>query len=237
MSHIDFASEQLNKIDNRIQLAASNARRDPSEIKLIGASKQQSAELINDFHHAGLSNVGENYLQEALIKQNKLNNSNIDWHFIGKVQSNKCKTIAQHFDWVHSVDRTKIAKGLARFRSEAKMAPLNMLVQLNVDGEESKGGVSMTEVPTLCDQLTELDGVRLRGLMLIPAPNSSSETQRKPFALARETLELTNQQYGLRLDTLSMGMSNDLEAAISEGSTMIRVGTALFGARPQNSAD
>ncbi|MCL4129165.1 UNVERIFIED_CONTAM: hypothetical protein GTU68_056870 [Idotea baltica] len=218
-------------IKNRIRHAALDARRDPSDIKLIGASKHQSINLLRDFCLAGLTDLGENYLQEALTKQGKMNDSVVDWHFIGKVQSNKCKTIAEQFDWVHSVDRFKIAQRLAQSRAAKGESPLNILIQLNIDLEDSKNGIHLTQAPTMSAQISELEGIKLRGFMLIPAPSNSKEQQRRPFALAREVLEMTNQQHGLELDTLSMGMSGDLEAAILEGATMIRVGSALFGPR------
>ncbi|MBX2847304.1 MAG: YggS family pyridoxal phosphate-dependent enzyme [Acidiferrobacterales bacterium] len=218
-------------IQNRIHQAAIEANRESTEIELIGASKQQSADLVLAFHQAGMSHFGENYLQESLEKQKQLQNENIDWHFIGSIQSNKCKTIAQHFNWVHSIDRLKIAQRLARFRIQNKHAPLKLLVQLNIDQEVSKSGVELSAAPSLCAQIDEIEGIALKGFMLIPAPAKSLAEQRKPFELARTTLEATNQRYGLQLDTLSMGMSNDLEAAILEGATMVRVGTALFGPR------
>ena len=218
-------------INNRIVTAAALAKRDPREIKLIGASKQQSADHLHQFHQAGLTNFGENYLQEALTKQTELTKDPINWHFIGKPQSNKCKIIAQNFDWIHSVDRLKIASRLAEHRSRESNSSLNLLIQLNVDLEVSKNGVSLNKAPSLSSQIYDLDGISLRGYMLIPSPSKSSEEQRRPFALAREVLEKTNQRYGFQLDTLSMGMSNDLEAAILEGATMLRVGTALFGSR------
>ena len=233
MCNRDFASKQLNMIKNRIERAASSANRDPATIKLVGASKQKTAEVLRAFQIAGLSDFGENYLQEALVKQIELNDLMIDWHFIGKPQSNKCKTIAQYFDWVHSVDRLKIARRLAQFRSDQDKPAINILIQLNLDQEQTKGGIELDQAPSLCAQISELEGVQLRGFMLIPAPSNTSDEQRRPFASARETLELTNQRYGLTLDTLSMGMSSDLEAAILEGATVIRIGSALFGARTQ----
>jgi len=219
-------------IHNRIQQAAMAANRDFSEIQLIGACKQQASKVLAAFHNAGLTQFGENYLQEALAKQTELP-TNIDWHFIGKLQSNKCKDIAQHFDWVHTVDRLKIAQRLAKSRlaDENLTKPLNVLIQLNPEQENTKSGVSLSEAGTLSAQISELNGLALRGFMLIPAPKTNTEEQRLPFAQARETLEMVNQRYGITLDTLSMGMSNDLETAILEGATMIRVGTALFGSR------
>lgn len=231
MCNIDFASKQLNMIKNRIHRAALEANREPTKIELVGASKQQSVETMRAFHQAGLSHFGENYLQESLNKQKQLQSENINWHFIGSIQSNKCKTIAQSFNWVHSIDRLKIAQRLAKFTMQNDQAPLNLLIQLNVDHELSKSGVGLTEAPALCAQIEELDGVIARGFMLIPAPSKSLAEQRRPFEKARKLLEVTNQRYGLHLDTLSMGMSNDLEAAILEGATMVRVGTSLFGPR------
>ena len=222
----DYASKQLNKIRNRIQLAAKSANRDDSEITLIGASKRQKPELIRAFSEAGLRAVGENYLQEAINKQQQLTDIELQWHHIGAVQSNTTRLIAEHFSWVHGVDRFKIAQRLA----DASNA-LQLCVQLNVEGEASKGGVSVNAAAELCAQIAELDSIKLRGFMLIPKPRADPTDQRRPFALARETLEQVNQRYGLQMDTLSMGMSGDLEAAIAEGSTMVRIGTDLFGPR------
>lgn len=229
---MDYASKQLNKIRNRIRQASNQAGRDEHSISLIGASKQQSAESIRNFVAAGLTACGENYLQEALQKQATLSDLAIEWHYIGKIQSNKTAEIATHFSWVHGVDRIKIANRLAQHSlTIAKQAAVQLLVQLNVDNEHSKGGVPIDQAATLCAEISELDGVCLRGFMLIPAPSKEAKEQRKPFALAQQTLQSINQQYGLKMDTLSMGMSADLEAAIAEGSTQIRIGTALFGRR------
>lgn len=218
--------EQLANITRRIAAAAKQSDRSPQDITLVGASKKQSAELMQYFFDAGLSNVGENYLQEAIDKQSKLVANDLNWHFIGQIQSNKTSLIAEHFDWVHGVDRLKIAQRLANSNKNIKL-----LIQLNPDNETSKGGVSLNNAADLCAQISELDGIQLRGFMMIPAPRNSSAEQRAVFASARELLDSTNQQFGLKMDTLSMGMSGDLEAAIIEGSTMVRIGTDLFGAR------
>ncbi len=220
------ASERLAIINSRITDAAKRAGRQPQDITLIGASKKQGAELVREFSMAGLNHVGENYLQEAIDKQSQLSIETLSWHFIGQIQSNKTSLIAQHFSWVHGVDRLKIAR---RFASAGN--DINILVQLNPDNEVSKGGVNFEQAVDLCAQISELDGIKLRGFMMIPAPRDCIKEQRIVFARARQLLDLSNQQLGLKMDTLSMGMSGDLEAAILEGSTMVRIGTDLFGAR------
>ena len=226
-----FAENQLNHIQERIETACKNAGRTSESVTLIGASKRQSPELINAFIEQGLTNLGENYLQEAIDKQTSLaqNRATLTWHFIGQIQSNKTKIIAENFDWVHGVDRLKIAQRLSKQNISSK--PLNLLIQLNPDDEQSKGGVSLKDASELCDQIAQLDNIALRGFMMIPKARKDSSAQESVFASANELLTLTNQQHGLSMDTLSMGMSGDLEAAIAQGSTMIRIGTDLFGAR------
>lgn len=195
---------------------------------LIGAAKKQSAELCDEFCRAGLRAIGENFLQEGVARQQAMTQQEVQWHYIGRIQSNKTRPIAQHFDWVHSVDRLKIAQ---RFSAQKQGQELQLLIQLNVDDESTKAGVELSKAAELCAQIAELDEVELRGFMVIPQLQSEFSEQRKPFAVARETLEQVNQRYGLNMDSLSMGMSNDLEAAIAEGSTMLRIGTDLFGPR------
>ena len=229
MRNLDYACKQLQKIQNRISDAAEKAGRSPDEIRLIGASKRQSSELIELFHQAGLMATGENFVQEAIDKQQTLACLNLEWHFIGHIQSNKTQAIAKNFSWVHGVDRLKIARRLANHADPLR--PLQVLVQLNVDDEASKSGVTPEQFGPLCDAISELDNIRLRGLMVIPKPRDDEHAQREPFAVAMQCLQKTNQRYGLNMDSLSMGMSNDLEAAIAEGSTMVRVGTDLFGSR------
>lgn len=231
MSNSQYCKQQLTTIYERLIKAAKSANRNPEEITLVGASKQQSCEKIQQFHCAGLQHFGENYLNEALDKQQQLQMNPVQWHFIGKIQSNKTKIIGQHFDWVHGIDRFKIAQRLDNQRDS--VTPLKVLIQVDIDNEASKNGVSPELAPELAVQIAELENLELKGLMVLPQKKLSFDEQRRPFARTRQLLQSINQQYDLKMDTLSMGMSNDLEAAIVEGSTMIRVGTALFGARPQ----
>lgn len=180
---------------------------------------------------AGMRRFGENYLQEALEKIAALQELDLEWHFIGPIQSNKTRPIAEHFDWVHSVDRLKLARRLSEQRP-AGLPPLNICLQVNVSGEQSKSGITLQELPALAQEVATLPRLRLRGLMAIPAPAAGLEAQRQPFRQMRFALEQLIAE-GLELDTLSMGMSGDLEAAIAEGATLVRIGTALFGPRPQ----
>lgn len=230
MSNLDYAAKQLNKIRNRIKDATKAVGRDESEVELIGASKMQNHQLVRDFVTGGLGAIGENYLQEAIDKRQHLQDLTLDWHFIGHIQSNKTKLIAENFDWVHGVDRLKVARRIAE--QNPRPEPINLLMQINLDNEASKSGASVTQAPQLCDQISQLENVQLRGFMVIPKPRESSVEQAAAFAKAYQLLAQTNQKYGLTMDNLSMGMSNDLEAAIAQGSTMIRIGTDLFGARP-----
>ena len=230
MSNRDYASKQLNKIRNRIDTAISQYGGKPQSVTLVGAAKQQTASLVAGFYQAGLHSIGENYLNQAIEKQNTLQQSAIVWHFIGQIQSNKTKLIAKHFSWVHGVDRIKIAQRLNNHGDGRKR--LQILLQLNLDHEDSKAGIDAKQALEMVPQVSELQQLDLRGFMLIPRAREGLAEQRKPFALARELLEKCNQQHGLAMDTLSMGMSQDLEAAIAEGSTMVRIGTDLFGPRP-----
>lgn len=221
--------EKLNAVKKRIASAEQLAGRSAESVRLIGASKQQTADLITRYVESGLTDIGENYLQEAISKYNEINEPDLNWHFIGQIQSNKTKLIAQYFSWVHGVDRLKIAQRLASQNPHKK--PIHILLQLNLDNETSKGGVSLNDAPALADQIANLDGVSMAGFMAIPKARKHADEQRAVFAQAYELLQQTNQQYGLQLQELSMGMSGDLEAAIAEGSTMVRIGTDLFGAR------
>lgn len=232
MRNSEYASSQLQAIQDRIRRAANNADREISSITLVGAAKEKSADLVAAFGDAGLTNIGENYLNQGLEKQALLGGNEFIWHFIGKIQSNKTKEIATHFSWVHGVDRLKIAR---RFNDHSNNnSPLQILVQLDIDDEPSKGGVQPKLAAEFCAQLSQFENLRLRGFMLLPKARFVYDEQRKPFAQARELLAQVNQRYSLAMDTLSMGMSNDLEAAITEGSTMVRIGTDLFGARANN---
>jgi pyridoxal phosphate enzyme (YggS family) len=210
----------------------------PNDITLLAVSKGQTADAIQSAYKLGQRHFGENYLQEALEKQEQLSElSDICWHFIGPIQSNKTRKVAENFDWVHTVDRIKVAEGLNTARSE-HLSPLNVCLQVNIDEEESKSGVSTCEVEALAHAIAKLPNLRLRGLMAIPQKDQSEEKQRASFASVAQLLsELKNSSPQLAtLDTLSMGMSADLEAAIAEGATIIRVGTAIFGPRraPEN---
>ncbi|MGG7595548.1 YggS family pyridoxal phosphate-dependent enzyme [Pseudomonas sp. WC1] len=224
-------ADNIGAIATRINTAALAAGRDPADIQLLAVSKTKPASAIREAHAAGLRHMGENYLQEALTKQQALSDLPLIWHFIGPIQSNKTKAIAEHFDWVHSVDRLKIAQRLSEQRP-AELPPLNICLQVNVSGEASKSGCSPAELPALAQAVNVLSGLRLRGLMAIPEPTEDRAEQEAAFATLREL----QAQLGLGLDTLSMGMSHDLEAAIAQGATWVRIGTALFGARDYGQA-
>ena len=219
-------ANNIAKVAARIREAAQAVARNPDEVHLLAVSKTQPAEAIRQAHAAGLRDFGENYLQEALEKQAVLGDLQLVWHFIGPIQSNKTKSIAEHFDWVHSVDRLKIAQRLSDQRPADK-PPLNVCLQVNVSGEASKSGCEPHEVAELASRIAELPHLRLRGLMTIPAPTDDPAEQHAAFARLRSL----QANLALDLDSLSMGMSQDLEAAIAEGATWVRIGTALFGAR------
>ncbi|PZQ36493.1 MAG: YggS family pyridoxal phosphate-dependent enzyme, partial [Ectopseudomonas oleovorans] len=197
-----------------------------ADIGLLAVSKTKPAEAIREAHAAGLRDFGENYLQEALEKQTQLADLPLIWHFIGPIQSNKTRPIAEHFDWVHSVDRLKIAQRLSEQRP-AHLPALNICLQVNISGEDSKSGCSPEELTALARAVVALPNLRLRGLMAIPEPTDDVAAQHAAFARLRQLRD----ELALNLDTLSMGMSHDLEAAIAEGATWVRIGTALFGAR------
>ncbi len=224
-----MAEHGLAAVVERIRSAERLAGRAPSSVQLLAVSKTRTADELRTLAGQGQRRFGESYLQEASGKIETLGDLNLEWHFIGPIQSNKTRTIAQFFDWVHSVDRLKIAQRLNEQRPPER-PPLNICLQVNVSAEPTKSGVSLAELPALARKLTALPRLRLRGLMAIPAPEEDPDRQRLPFRLLREAF-VGLQQEGLALDTLSMGMSDDLEAAILEGATMVRVGTALFGPR------
>lgn len=208
--------------------AALEAGRGEDAVHLLAVSKTFAAEAVREAYHAGQSAFGENYLQEALDKIEALRDLPLEWHFIGPIQSNKTRPIAEHFAWVHSVDRLKIAERLAAQRPP-QLPRLNICLQVNVSGEASKSGVAPLAVAQLARAVARLPQLRLRGLMAIPEPAEGVQ-QRAPFARMRELLEDLNRQ-GMQLDTLSMGMSHDYAAAILEGATIVRIGTAIFGSR------
>ena len=222
--------DKLAKVTARIHHAATAVGRDPQTVQLIAVSKTHPAEMIARAYAVGQRRFGENYLQEALEKQSALQHlPELEWHFIGPIQSNKTRPIAEHFDWVHSVDRLKIAQRLNEQRPP-QLPPLNICVQVNIDDEPTKSGVSLAELPALLAGVAELSRLKLRGLMAIPVATEDPALQRKAFAKLRSALQVLNLQ-GYAMDTLSMGMSGDLESAIEEGATLVRVGTDIFGSR------
>ena len=224
-------AHNLDSVHQRIERAAQSAGRDPATIALLAVSKTFPADAVREAHAAGQRAFGENYVQESIAKIETLADlrAELEWHFIGPLQSNKTKPVAQHFDWVHSVDRLKIAQRLAEQRPDG-LPPLNVCLQVNISGEDTKSGVPPAEVPSVAREIAALTKLRLRGLMSIPEPAGDVEAQRAPHRALRELFERLRAE-GLELDTLSMGMSSDLEAAVLEGATIVRVGTAIFGAR------
>lgn len=222
-------AQRLETVRKRITQAENQAGRKPGSVLLLAVSKTRPAAELRTALAAGQHLFGENYLQDALPKIAELADEPIEWHFIGPIQSNKTREIAAHFAWVHSVDRLKIARRLSEQRP-ADMPPLNVCLQINTSGEASKSGAAPEQALDLAQAIAALPNLRLRGLMTIPAPAGEFEQQRKPFRRLHELFEQLN-VHGLALDTLSMGMTNDLEAAIAEGSTLVRIGTAIFGAR------
>ncbi len=219
-------AKNIAKVRTRIREAAQACGRDPETVGLLAVSKTKPAAAVREAHACGQRDFGENYLQEALNKQAELSDLALTWHFIGPIQSNKTRPIAEHFAWVHSVDRLKIAQRLSEQRP-AHLPPLNICLQVNVSGEASKSGCTPEELPALALAVSQLPNLRLRGLMTIPEPTRDVAQQHAACARLRQLRDDLN----LELDVLSMGMSDDLEAAIAEGATWVRIGTALFGAR------
>ena len=221
--------QHLAEIDTAIREAASNCGRNPESIQLLAVSKTKPSSDIQMLHALGQRSFGENYVQEAVDKIHELQGLDIEWHYIGHIQSNKTKVIATEFDWVHTVDREKIA---SRLNDARDGDPLNILIQVNVDLAETKSGVSPTDLKALAMAIWKLPHLKLRGLMSIPDPVSENDLQRahQQLKVLFEEIKADHPTPEI-FDTLSMGMTNDLELAISEGSTMVRIGTALFGAR------
>jgi PLP dependent protein len=219
-------ADNIAQVSSRIHAAAVAAKRDEDSVQLLAVSKTKPAEALREAYAAGLRDFGENYLQEALSKQLELADLPLIWHFIGPIQSNKTRAIAEHFAWVHSVDRLKIAQRLSEQRP-AELPPLNICIQVNVSGEASKSGCTPADLPALANAISELPRIKLRGLMAIPEPTEDRAAQDAAFAAVQRLQASLN----LPLDTLSMGMSHDLESAIAQGATWVRIGTALFGAR------
>lgn len=235
----DFSEQsvtaRLAAVRQRIAAAARAAGRDPAGIRLVGVSKRQPAAAIRAAVAAGLADLGENFVQEAVAKMGTVpgtvpGTGPVRWHFIGALQSNKTAAVAARFDWVQSVDRLKLAERLSRQRP-AELAPLNVCLQVHIGAEASKSGAAPAEVPALARAVAGLPRLRLRGLMAVPPPETDPARQRA-WCRQLADLYLALQQDGLAVDTLSMGMSDDLEAAIAEGATMVRIGTAIFGPRP-----
>lgn len=222
-------SANLQAVLARIDAAARQYGRDPRDVALLAVSKTWPADCVRDAAAAGQQAFGENYVQEGLEKIAGLRMCGLEWHFIGPLQSNKTRPVAENFDWVHSIDRLKIAERLSEQRPES-LPPLSVCLQVNVSGEATKSGASPAEAPALASAIARLPRLRLRGLMAIPEPVETLSAQRLPFRRLRELYEQL-QADGLAMDTLSMGMSHDLEAAIAEGATLVRVGTAIFGER------
>ncbi len=222
-------ASSLQAVNARIARVAQSVGRQPDEITLLAASKTNPAEAVREAWLAGQTIFGENYLQEALSKIPALADLPIEWHFIGPIQSNKTKRIAENFAWVHSVDRAKIADRLSKDRSES-LPPLQICLQVNVSGEDSKSGVALEELAALAAHVVSLPHLKLRGLMAVPELTTATALQRSQFHLLRELYDQLKRD-GYELDTLSMGMSEDMDIAIAEGATMVRVGTAIFGPR------
>ena len=221
--------QKFNKVLNRISKAAMDAQRDPGSITLMAVSKTKPSQDIILAYQAGARHFGENYLQEAQHKIAALNALPITWHFIGPIQSNKTRPIAELFDWVHSVDRLKVAQRLSDQRPH-ELNPLQICLQVNVSNEPSKSGVALHEAEALALAIDALPNIVLRGLMAIPEPSDEFEAQQSAFLKVRDLFEQIQRRIP-HMDTLSMGMSQDLEAAIAEGATIVRIGTDIFGAR------
>jgi pyridoxal phosphate enzyme (YggS family) len=221
--------ERLAETRNRIASAAMRYGRQPDSVRLIAVSKTQPAAAIRAVAELGQRDFGENYVQEALPKLAELSDLPLIWHYIGQLQANKTRVVAEHFHWVHTLDRERIAVRLSEQRSP-HAAPLNICIQVSLEDEPGKGGISKTELAPLARRVLELPRLQLRGLMCIPPPRASFEAQRQLFAELADCAQQLREQ-GIPLDTLSMGMSGDLEAAIAAGATCVRVGTAIFGER------
>jgi pyridoxal phosphate enzyme (YggS family) len=231
-------AERLDQAHHRITLACQQAGRDPSQVTLLAVSKTFGPDAVLQAMDAGQHAFGENYIQEGVEKilavRDARSGAALQWHCIGPVQSNKTRLVATHFDWLQSLDRLKIAQRLSEQRP-AEMEPLQVCLQVNVDGGPTKSGVSPAELPALAQAVAQLPNLRLRGLMCIPEPAEGFEAQRAVFAQARALFDDLNAR-GFALDTLSMGMSEDLDAALAAGATMVRVGRGIFGSRPARPA-
>ncbi len=222
-------TENLNVIRDLLAKAALDANRDPESVTLLAVSKKQPLPAIAEAASAGQLDFGENYVQEGVEKVDACSRDDLTWHFIGHLQSNKTRAVAERFDWVHTVDKAKIARRLGAQRP-GSLPPVNVCLQINVDDEPGKSGVPVDAAAALAAEVAGIPGIRLRGLMCLPAIRDDFEEQRKPFAVLRELAESISAS-GIELDTLSMGMTGDFRAAIFEGATIVRIGTAIFGPR------
>jgi pyridoxal phosphate enzyme (YggS family) len=222
-------TENFRKIQDLLAIASADAGRSADHIRLLAVSKKKPLEAILEAAAAGQRDFGENFVQEGLDKIANCGRDDLTWHFIGHLQANKTRAVAEHFHWVHTIDRLKIAQRLSAQRPQ-DTGDLNVCIEVNIDAEESKSGVTPAELPALAAAVAALPRLKLRGLMCLPAIRDGFNEQCKPFAAMRELFDALNDE-GLRLDTLSMGMTADYAAAIHEGATIVRVGTAIFGAR------
>jgi pyridoxal phosphate enzyme (YggS family) len=222
-------TENFRKIQDLLAIAAVDAGRSGERIRLLAVSKKKPAEAVLEAYSAGQRDFGENFVQEGLDKIAAVDKDDIRWHFIGHLQSNKTRAVAGQFQWVHTIDRIKIARRLSEQRPHYA-GDLNVCIEVNIDAEDNKSGVAPAEAPQLAEAVASLPRLKLRGLMCLPARRDNFAEQRQPFARLRRLMESLNQS-GLQLDTLSMGMTADYAAAIREGATIVRVGTAIFGAR------
>ncbi len=220
---------RLESVRSLITQATSDYHRPEDSVQLLAVSKTRTADDVMAAFNCGQRRFGESYLQEAITKIDQLREIDIEWHFIGRIQGNKTRAVAENFDWVHSIDKLKHAQRLNVQRPDS-MPPLNICLQINIDGEESKGGVRPEDTEEIIQQISQLPRLQLRGLMTLPSPSNNIDEQRVPFRRLRELRDRLATK-GLPLETLSMGMSDDMEAAIAEGSTIVRVGTAIFGPR------
>jgi len=231
-SDADNIAKNLAQIQHNILIYCKKYQRNPGDIQLLAVSKTRPASSVRSAFNAGQQLFGENYLQESIEKINHLSDLAIQWHFIGAIQSNKTRELAENFSWIHSVDRIKIAQRLSKQRP-VTLPPLNICLQINLNQESSKSGLNIDEVEPVLNEIISLPSIRIRGLMAIPIKADKLIEQRENFAQMK-CLFQTLQKKHPQMDTLSMGMSNDMEAAIAEGSTILRVGTAIFGARNYN---
>lgn len=227
-----FSIEQrIKRVVNEVHTTALRIGREPAQIKILAVSKQKSVEDIRALVTHGFRDFGESYVAEALPKLDLLASARCTWHYVGVVQSNKTKRLAQHFDWVQSIDRIHIGRRLADARDEFSTTPLNVCVQVNIDEEPTKSGVSVDQVPDLVEQLQQIPQLQVRGLMAIPTPHTHPDATRNSFRRMRKLFEQLQTQTSAYWDTLSMGMTGDYVIAIEEGATMVRIGTALLGPR------